>query len=38
MGLCETSNLSIFTLISASDLKAAHVLTATVSISRGFKV
>ena len=31
MGLCKTSNVSIFTFTKASDLKFAHVLTAAVS-------
>ena len=30
MGLCKTSNVSIFTFINASDLEFAHVLTAAV--------
>ena len=39
MGLCETSNVSIFTFSCVSDLKFTHVLIATVSISWwGFKV
>ena len=32
MGLCKTSNLSIFTFINASDLKFVHVPTAAVCI------